>query len=47
MLWVVKRTISMRQFFWAPKTYHYDKTDGLENIHNFILRILFMLKLKY
>ena len=26
MLWVLKRTVSMRQFFWAPKTY--DKTDG-------------------
>ena len=25
MLWVVKRTISMRQFFWAHKTYV--KTD--------------------
>ena len=21
MLWVLKRTVSMRQFFWAPKTY--------------------------
>ena len=21
MLWVLKRTISMRLFFWAPKTY--------------------------
>ena len=26
MLWVLKRTVSMRQFFWAPKTYV--KTDG-------------------
>ena len=26
MLWVHKRTISMRRFFWAPKTYV--KTDG-------------------
>ena len=26
MLWVLKRTISMRRFFWAPKTYV--KTDG-------------------
>ena len=25
-LWVLKRTISMRRFFWAPKTYV--KTDG-------------------
>ena len=30
MLWVLKRTVSMRQFFWAPKTYV--QTDGLENI---------------
>ena len=21
MMWVLKRTVSMRQFFWAPKTY--------------------------
>ena len=21
MLWVLKRTVSMRRFFWAPKTY--------------------------
>ena len=26
MLWVLKRTVSMRQFFWAPKTHV--KTDG-------------------
>ena len=26
MLWVLKRTVSMRRFFWAPKTYV--KTDG-------------------
>ena len=26
MLRVLKRTVSMRRFFWAPKTY--DKTDG-------------------
>ena len=26
MLWVLKRTVSMRRFFWAPKTYL--KTDG-------------------
>ena len=36
MLWVLKRTVSMRQFFWAPKTY--DKTDGLENIYEFTLK---------
>ena len=35
MLWVLKRTISMRQFFLAPKTYV--QTDGLENIYNFKL----------
>ena len=33
MLWVLKRTVSMRLFFWAPKTY--DKIDSLENINNF------------
>ena len=32
MLWVLKRTVSMRRFFWAPKTYV--QTDGLENINN-------------
>ena len=26
MLWVLKRTVSMRRFFWAPKTYV--KIDG-------------------
>ena len=26
MLWVLKRTVSMRRFFWAPKAYV--KTDG-------------------
>ena len=31
MLWVLKRTVSMRQFFWAPKTYV--KIDGYENIY--------------
>ena len=35
MLWVLKRTVSMRQFFWAPKTYA--KNYGLENIYNFTL----------
>ena len=35
MLWVLKRTVSMRQFFWAPITYV--QTDGLENIYNFML----------
>ena len=32
MLWVLKRTVSMRRFFLAPKTYV--KMDGLENIYN-------------
>ena len=31
-----QRTVSMRRFFWAPKTYV--KTDGKENIHNFTLK---------
>ena len=26
MLWLLKRTVSMRRFFWAPKIYV--KTDG-------------------
>ena len=36
MLWVFKRTVSMRRFFWASKTNV--KTDGWENIHNFSLK---------
>ena len=36
MLWVLKRTVSMRGFFWAPKTYV--QTDGLENIKNCTLK---------
>ena len=36
MLWVLKRTISMGPFNLAPKTYV--KTDGLENIHRFMLK---------
>ena len=35
MLWVLKRTVSMRRFFWATKTNV--KTDGLENIYFFTL----------
>ena len=35
MLWVLKRTVSMRRFFWAPKTYV--QTDGFENIYNITL----------
>ena len=38
MLWVLKRTVSMGQFFWASKTYV--KTDELENIYNFSLKLL-------
>ena len=34
MLWVLKRTVSMRRFFWAPKTYV--KIDQQENIYNFM-----------
>ena len=30
MLWVLKRTVSLRRFFSAPKTYI--QTDGLDNI---------------
>ena len=36
MLWVLKRTVSMRRFSLAPKTYV--KTDALENIYNFTLK---------
>ena len=35
MLWVLQRTVSMRRFFLAPKTYV--KVDGKENIYNFVL----------
>ena len=35
MSWVLKWTVSMRRFFWAPKTYA--KIDGSENIYNFTL----------
>ena len=42
MLWVLKRTVSMRQFFWAPKTYV--KNDGKENNYNFTQKILFISK---
>ena len=38
MLWVLKRTVSMRRFFWAPKTYA--KSYWEENIYNFTLKIL-------
>ena len=45
MLWVLKRPVSMRLFFWAPKTYV--KTDGLENINNFALKNFVCLNLWY
>ena len=51
MLWVLKGTVSMRRFFWAPKTYV--KSYGLENIYNFTLYLtqcgskLFFKKIKY
>ena len=35
MLWVLKRIVSMRWFFWVPKTYVQTQSDGLENIYNF------------
>ena len=44
MLWVLKRTVSMRQFFLAPKMYV--KIDGSENIHNFTLKIFVYLILQ-
>ena len=48
MLWVLKRTVSMRRFFWEPKTYI--KTDGVktdesENIYIFMLKIFVYLNL--
>ena len=36
MLQVLKRTVSKRRFFLAPKTYA--KTYGKENINNFTLK---------
>ena len=36
MLCVLKNTMSMRRFFWAPKTYV--KTDWWENFHYFALK---------
>ena len=40
MLWVLNRTISMRQFFRVPKTNV--KKGGLENIHNFSQKVYFI-----
>ena len=36
MLWVLKRTVSMRRFFLSTKTSL--QTNGLENIYNFTLK---------
>ena len=36
MLLVLKRTVSMRRFFWSPKTYA--KTDKWENIYIWTLK---------
>ena len=36
MLWVFKRTVSIRRFFLVPKKYV--KTDELENIYNLTLK---------
>ena len=43
MLWILKRSVSMRRFFWAPKTYV--KTDGYENIYNYMLKKFCLSKL--
>ena len=41
MLWVLKRTVSMRRSFWAPKTNVY--TEGKENIRNAFKIKLFLI----
>ena len=43
ILWVLKRTLSMRRFFWALITYVH--TDDLENIYNFMLKKFIYLNL--
>ena len=43
MLWVLKRTVSVRRFFGAPKTYV--KHDELGNIYNYMLQIFTYLNL--
>ena len=43
MLWVLKRIVSLRRFFWAHKTYV--QTDGLEYFYNFTLKFVFYLNL--
>ena len=40
MLRVLKLTVSLRRFFWAPKKYV--KPDGLENIYNYMFKMLFI-----
>ena len=40
MLWVLKRTVSMRRFFRAPKTHI--QTNGLANIYN--IKLIFLSK---
>ena len=39
MLWVLKRTASMWQLIWEPRTYYYVKTDGQENIKKICSKI--------
>ena len=36
LLWVLKRTVSVRRFFWVPITHI--RIDELENIHNFTFK---------
>ena len=36
MLWLLKRMVSRRRFFWEHKTHVF--SDGLENNHNFTLK---------
>ena len=45
MMWVLKRTVSMRQFFWVPKTYA--KKYGQEYIYNFTLNFFEYLNLDW
>ena len=41
MLWVLKRAVSMRRFFWAPKTI-VKKIDGYNFFYNFTLNFFFI-----
>ena len=43
MLLVLERTVSMRRFFGAPKTFVY--TEVSDNIHNFTLKTFLILLL--